>query len=173
MEHAPTIGALCGGRLAKAKGVRYGPPSHTVTDRSLLARAAGRGQSSVPIIIAIGRQQLAHGSPWRARGGWSARGSAAVPQRTNNVRPRRTWPQGRERAVDARHDGLWPQLLHVLRARCLDGRCVWQSLCPSPPEAPHELFSKRISLFTWAMMASRVPGCPGCVGRFQCSEMSM
>ena len=24
MEHAPTIGALCGGRLAKAKGVRYG-----------------------------------------------------------------------------------------------------------------------------------------------------
>ena len=27
MEHAPTIGALCGGRLAKAKGVRYGPPS--------------------------------------------------------------------------------------------------------------------------------------------------
>ena len=26
MEHAPTIGALCGGRLAKAKGVRYGPP---------------------------------------------------------------------------------------------------------------------------------------------------
>ena len=29
MEHAPTIGALCGGRLAKAKGVRYGPPSGT------------------------------------------------------------------------------------------------------------------------------------------------
>ena len=27
MEHDPTIGALCGGRLAKAKGVRYGPPS--------------------------------------------------------------------------------------------------------------------------------------------------
>ena len=27
MEHAPTIGALCGGRLAKAKGVRYGPPT--------------------------------------------------------------------------------------------------------------------------------------------------
>ena len=26
MEHAPTIGALCGGRLAKVKGVRYGPP---------------------------------------------------------------------------------------------------------------------------------------------------
>ena len=29
MEHAPTIGALCGGRLAKAKGVRYGPPTGT------------------------------------------------------------------------------------------------------------------------------------------------
>ena len=27
MEHAPTIGALCGGRLAKVKGVRYGPPT--------------------------------------------------------------------------------------------------------------------------------------------------
>ena len=31
MEHAPTIGALCGGRLAKAKGVRYGPPSLTIS----------------------------------------------------------------------------------------------------------------------------------------------
>ena len=27
MEHAPTIGALCGGRLAQATGVRYEPPS--------------------------------------------------------------------------------------------------------------------------------------------------
>ena len=32
MEHAPTIGALCGGRLAKAKGVRYGPPIETAQE---------------------------------------------------------------------------------------------------------------------------------------------
>ena len=35
MEHAQTIGALCGGRLAKATGVRSPPPS------------AGRGQRAI------------------------------------------------------------------------------------------------------------------------------
>ena len=40
MEHAPTIGALCGGRLAKAKGVRYGAPSGEapIRDRVLETR---------------------------------------------------------------------------------------------------------------------------------------
>jgi hypothetical protein len=41
MEHAPTIGALCGGRLAKAKGVRYGPPT-----TKLKGDSGGRGGGS-------------------------------------------------------------------------------------------------------------------------------
>ena len=34
MEHAPTIGALCGGRFAKTKGVRYVVPSASATPRA-------------------------------------------------------------------------------------------------------------------------------------------
>ena len=45
MEHAQTIGALCGGRLAKAKGVRYGPSSTSTGD---VTRYAASDSDSVP-----------------------------------------------------------------------------------------------------------------------------
>ena len=54
MEHAPTISALCGGRLAKAKGVRYGPPTkaqdpqiHSFSER--VGAGVGGSESTVNV----------------------------------------------------------------------------------------------------------------------------
>ena len=58
----PTIGALCGGRLAKAKGVRYGPPTnarllqHTRWGR--LARQSSRCTGSAIRVRVMVRVEL-------------------------------------------------------------------------------------------------------------------
>ena len=48
MEHAPTIGALCGGRLAKATGVRY-EPSSWAAPAVCVKRTATRGWLAYPL----------------------------------------------------------------------------------------------------------------------------
>ena len=50
MKHAPTIGALCGGRLAKAKGVRYGHANQRNYD---LSRSKHTKHSILNRILAV------------------------------------------------------------------------------------------------------------------------